>query len=198
MLGLAAWEGKAEEPCRFFVRSLRKIGFDGAIVFGVAAGLPDKEQAWLDRYRVTAHVVKTSKCARAMGGSTLCDSRDKITPVALARFSWYREWLSKGGYTGYILLSDVRDVFFQANPFVGLQMDHRRPMLEFAAEFGWDAPEERKIAVLAVAQSGRVASPEAGLDHALDLTNPSVSPRSPCCARVGRLGRDLVWTSTYN
>jgi hypothetical protein len=133
-----------KERAGVFVRSLRKTGYKDAIVLGVAPNLPPEEEKWLKKYQVTAHVVRVGKCKYELGKkSALCDEMTGLAPVALSRFTWYREWIEARNYTGYILVSDVQDVFFQSNPFIGLRMDHSQPVVEVAVEFGWDEPKER-------------------------------------------------------
>jgi len=107
---------------------------------------------------VTAHEVKVVKCQKP-GVNGMCDATDERIPMALARFMWYHTWLIDGGYTGYVLVADVRDVFFQVDPFKGLRVDHSRPYVQVAREFGYDAPAEveadkRKMMGSTIARSG--------------------------------------------
>jgi len=139
-MGLGAWT-KGLNAARIFVHSLRHNHYTGAIVLGVAADLPESERNWMKRNKVTAREVNVTTCK---GGRGLCDAMDDRIPMALARFMWYRTWLVQGGYTGYVLVADVRDVFFQADPFANLLVDHLRPYVQVAREFGYDDPIEVK------------------------------------------------------
>lgn len=142
VMGMATYTGGVRGPAGVFVRSLRASGYKGAVVLGVMSDLSAADKAWLERYNVTAKEVRTTKCVSAQAE---CDATDARIPVALARFRLYKEWLDEGDYNGYVMTSDVRDVFFQADPFRGLQMDRSKPVIQAAREWGWDQPQDLKL-----------------------------------------------------
>jgi hypothetical protein len=139
VMGLAAYTENFMRS-RYFVHSLRQAHYTGAIVLGVAKGLPAKERSWLEQHQVTAHEVGVTRC-RAIP-KMWCDAADDRVPMALARFMWYSTWLEKGGYTGYVMVADVKDIFFQSDPFATLQIDPSRPYVQVAREFGYDDAAE--------------------------------------------------------
>lgn len=99
-----------------FVGSLRKSGFQGHIILGVS---PDVSPAILDyfEYRnVTAKVLEMAPCT--FTNETQCVSPYLDIKTRWSRFILQRDWLRDcPTCTGPVLTTDVRDTFFQLDPF---------------------------------------------------------------------------------
>lgn len=99
VMGYATGYGPAE--IEIFVRSLR-AHFDGRVVLFVDQGRPDLDEL-LTTYDVTAE-------APPVG--------DVWSPhPVVARFAAYESWLAERPWISEVLLTDVRDVVFQGDPF---------------------------------------------------------------------------------
>lgn len=135
VLGMSTYQDGVQAKASFFVQSLRKTGYNGAIVLGVVPWTSDSDHRWMQKYRVTARDVPVISCPTG-----LCESSDPTMPVALARFRLFKKWLEEGKYNGYVLISDVNDAIFQRDPFSHLHMDLTQSVIEVASEWGWDTP----------------------------------------------------------
>eukprot|EP00747_Dinoflagellata_sp_TGD_P164733 gnl/TRDRNA2_/TRDRNA2_185068_c0_seq1.p1 gnl/TRDRNA2_/TRDRNA2_185068_c0~~gnl/TRDRNA2_/TRDRNA2_185068_c0_seq1.p1 ORF type:complete len:362 (-),score=51.15 gnl/TRDRNA2_/TRDRNA2_185068_c0_seq1:244-1329(-) len=143
VMGLCSYKEGPRGHCQYFVKSLRKTGFTGAILLGVTPDLGLEDLAWIRNYNVTAKKVRGTACSNtAIQRNTVCMPNDPNIPIALGRFQLYKEWLEEHNYE-YAMLSDTADVFFQTNPFTHLKLNKSAPMIEVASEWGWDSPEDR-------------------------------------------------------
>jgi len=109
-----------------FVGTLRKSGFKGHIILGVA---PDVDEGILKyfRYRnVTAKIMKWTDCTYKKPENHKNDIFKKTTcadpypdiKIRWSRFPLARDWLEEcKTCTGPVLIMDVRDSYFQRDPF---------------------------------------------------------------------------------
>lgn len=107
VVGLAA--GYALFTVRRFVGSLRHSGFNGTIVMGVFAGVGADVRAFAAAHRVVLADVPADEVTRSK-------------QLLSWRFGWYSRVLARHcAWPGCsALLTDVRDVFFQADPLARL------------------------------------------------------------------------------
>jgi hypothetical protein len=112
-----------------FVGSLRKTGYGGHIILGVAPDVPDDVLEYFAYRNVTAKILTWVDCTYAAdadastGGSdiftkTTCADPYPDIKIRWSRFPLQRDWLAEcETCTGPVLTADVRDTFFQRNPF---------------------------------------------------------------------------------
>jgi hypothetical protein len=125
-LVLGAAVGMTVEQVRIFIESLRQAGYSGAIVMLI--GLTDRRLAAY----LSAHGVEPRRTwfVRRLHG-----------PIHAYRFELFARYLRQfGGRYDEILISDVRDVAFQAHPFAGMQSADCHFFLEGAAKTIGDEP----------------------------------------------------------
>jgi hypothetical protein len=103
VMGLAfGYDGAA---VRDFVESLRATGYCGDIVFGVKFG----QCASGEFSRLVAEQQVQLRFVQ----------KEKNIPLASSRMKWYSEWLDDYNNEDLVMMTDVRDVFFQRRPFDG-------------------------------------------------------------------------------
>jgi hypothetical protein len=112
-----------------FVGSLRKTGYGGHIILGVAPDVPKDVLEYFAYRNVTAKILTWVDCtyaadadASAGGGDifakTTCADPYPDIKIRWSRFPLQRDWLREcETCTGPVLTADVRDTFFQRNPF---------------------------------------------------------------------------------
>lgn len=108
------------------VGSLRRFGYDGHIILGVHPLISETELNYLRQMQVTAYIVNSSACSPiahtgTTGGMLMrgkCTSDLPDLKVEWGRFELARRWLHACmTCTGWSMVMDVRDIFFQDNPF---------------------------------------------------------------------------------
>ena len=128
ILGLAAYP-KNMGTWRRLVGSLRNTGYDGHIIFGVHSEIPPEEEVYLKEMDVTYYEVEFVDCDESIGGAnagkdavrTKCAKGYEQLTLEWGRFEMARRWLHACEQcTGWNLVMDTRDVFFQAHPFASL------------------------------------------------------------------------------
>ncbi|KAL7546713.1 hypothetical protein ACHAWF_010040 [Thalassiosira exigua] len=129
ILGLASYP-EFMDGWRKLVGSLRINGYDGHIIMGVNPAIPTDERDYLDRMGVTYYAVEASNCLAAiLDGSSDTDNtvRAKCSrgmedlKLEWGRYEMARRWLRAcGTCTGWSMVIDTRDIFFQADPFASL------------------------------------------------------------------------------
>ena len=107
------------------VGSLRHFGYDGHIILGVHPLISPVELEYLRSRQVTAYAVNTSVCsALAQEKGTVSSlMRGKCTDdlpdlkIEWGRFELARRWLRAcRECTGWAMVMDVRDIYFQDHP----------------------------------------------------------------------------------
>ena len=142
VLGLAA--GYGLQSYQDFVGSLRSTGYPGHILLGLATNAPSDVLDYLRQQNVTIHFVEMADSCTYNGtmgfeGKPM-DTKDWHCPKAYpdykitwARFPLYKDWLMDcPTCTDGVMLTDVRDAYFQRDPFamaVELQMQY--PLMVF-------------------------------------------------------------------
>jgi hypothetical protein len=155
VMGMATSLGLHE--LRIFVGSLRLSGFSGAIILGVSEDAPPEVLNYLARRNVTTKVLKYTNCTyepffktqedidkepdkRHVTGLSICAEPYPDVKVRWIKFPLGRDWLRECKQcTGPVLITDVRDVLFQGDPFgpdapvvEGLQVFEEHPDLTTA------------------------------------------------------------------
>lgn len=116
-----------------FVGSLRKTGYQGHIILGVAPDVSPKILEYFHYRNVTPKILQWVDCtynmtfsksnvdnkdSRAIEIQTCADPYSNIK-IRWSRFPLARDWLNDcPTCTGPVLIMDVRDSFFQRDPFV--------------------------------------------------------------------------------
>lgn len=128
-----------------FVGSLRKTGYDGHIILGMTSGMEPLSSSlqvvnitmtttaaaattttnnnnilhnYLQSRNVTVKVLQKLPC-EYMYQDTYCVAPYPTLKIRWSRFPLALDWLREcDDCTGAVLVTDVRDVFFQTNPFV--------------------------------------------------------------------------------
>ena len=131
VLGLAT--GYPRYVYEGFVGSLRATGFSGHIILAIAKNAPEDVVSYLKEHNVIMkHVEKAEKCTYdgAIGeegvpidmnesGEWKCPKDYPDYKITWSRFLYYRDWLNDcPSCTDGVMLTDVRDAFFQRDPFV--------------------------------------------------------------------------------
>eukprot|EP01062_Namystynia_karyoxenos_P032074 TRINITY_DN23701_c0_g1_i1.p2 TRINITY_DN23701_c0_g1~~TRINITY_DN23701_c0_g1_i1.p2 ORF type:complete len:485 (+),score=115.88 TRINITY_DN23701_c0_g1_i1:80-1534(+) len=144
VLGLARYtlDASARPPwdvgLRIFVGSLRATGYRGAIVLWVHPAMLSESpppnlkaaRAWLELQQVQLHPVDTAPCDFPFKPTEdhqelrkLCAAAHRGMPLEWARFQLALDWVRGGCIPrgcGWVLVTDVRDTYFQRPPFTDL------------------------------------------------------------------------------
>ncbi|KAL7427000.1 hypothetical protein ACHAXH_002114 [Discostella pseudostelligera] len=154
ILGLASYP-------RFFpgwmrlVGSLRNNGYDGHIIMGVNPAIPIKEQEYLNAMNVTYYAVDIANCSASIldgvsntGNAVraICSAGLEDLKLEWGRFEMARRWLHAcKTCTGWSMVIDTRDIFFQNDPFASLgdpsNAVHDLMLVEEVAQFTNTMPE---------------------------------------------------------
>lgn len=109
-----------------FVGSLRNSGFKGNIILALAPDVEDKIVEYLTSRNVIMHRVEYTTCTHELIGGGGVDEKELqscLAPYAHLKARWgrfplYKDYLQAcSTCTGPVLVTDVRDVFFQKDPF---------------------------------------------------------------------------------
>ena len=129
VMGLAAYPS-AMRVFRTVVGSLRHTGYDGHIILGVHSEIPTDEQEYLKKMDVTFYAVEFVSCDESISvegnneGNVvrgLCAKGLEKLKLEWGRFEMARQWLHAcEACSGWALVMDTRDIFFQAHPFDSL------------------------------------------------------------------------------
>ena len=124
VMGLAI--GYGLDVFKSFVGSLRATGYSGNIILGVSHDMEDNVAEYLKQQKVMIKPLKTkNECTYTgsihHGGSVYNHPCLEMYPdykLSWGRFALYRDWLKDcSSCTEGIMLTDVRDAFFQRDPF---------------------------------------------------------------------------------
>ena len=121
---MAVIQGKDDQPTvstpnnlALFLGSARRV-FQGDIVIAVESdNLSDAAKAMLAHYKAVVYLLPKNLCEKETR-SIFCGSEDERVPASVFRYYFYEKWASIYTEKSLIMLSDFRDVFFQADPFV--------------------------------------------------------------------------------
>jgi hypothetical protein len=128
-MGLAAYPRNSMGIFVRLVGSLRNTGYDGHIILGVHKDISQGEQDYLQKMDVTQYVVEFAPCdaslATEAGGNNVvrghCSKGLEKLKLEWGRFEMCRQWLTAcHECTGWALVMDTRDAFFQRHPFSSL------------------------------------------------------------------------------
>ena len=129
IMGLASYP-QFMSGWQHLVGSLRTNGYEGHIILGVHPQIPNNERDYLDKMGVTYYAVETANCnavAMAKGPETNNHVRAKCSrglenlKLEWGRFEMARRWLQAcDTCTGWSMVIDTRDIFFQSDPFASL------------------------------------------------------------------------------
>ncbi len=123
VIGLAVYRGNMR-AFRRIVGSLRHFGYTGHIILGVSPEITVEELTYLKEREVTMYAVHVSPCIGAgnetqKGGLVRGSCSADIPDLKLewGRFEMARRWLLVCmGCTGWSMVMDTRDIFFQDHP----------------------------------------------------------------------------------
>merc|ERR1711871_974329 len=127
VIGLAAGDnyGPQSKP---FIDSLRATGYHGDIVLGVSQSTADDPgmKEYYSEQRVTLMVVAVHECSKAsrmqefgqkVCGEIIHNGQPVEVSPNLARFQFYADAVEAYQGSDLVFLSDVRDTYFQRDPF---------------------------------------------------------------------------------
>ena len=124
-----------------FVGSLRATGFSGHIILGISKATSERVLNYLAAENVTIHIVEfAKKCtydgAEGHDGKPFdgmkCLKDYPDWKVTWGRFGLYKEWLGAcTECTDGIILTDIRDAYFQRDPFQVVKPDQQKPLMVF-------------------------------------------------------------------
>jgi len=189
ILGLAAYPRNMGTWKRL-VGSLRNTGYDGHIIFGVHSEIPQAEEVYLKEMDVTYYEVEFVDCdesilvGRANAGKdpvrTKCAKGYERLTLEWGRFEMARRWLHAcEECTGWNLVMDTRDLFFQAHPFASLPS-----ALKVDESNNDDEHTDRVADLLFIEEIAAHSSPVSESHRYFQLDNPRYSSRTvPCYGR---------------
>ena len=131
IVGLASYP-QFMEGWRKLVGSLRFNGYHGHIIVGVHPNIPEEEREYLNKMGVTYYAVETSNCSKSiLNEEKEEDTSNKVRSVCSrgltdlklewGRYEMARRWIHAcESCTGWSMVIDTRDIFFQSDPFVSL------------------------------------------------------------------------------
>ncbi|KAL7546092.1 hypothetical protein ACHAWF_009431 [Thalassiosira exigua] len=146
VLGIAV--GLPLSAFRVFIGSLRCTGYRGKIILGISPDSPQEVLDYLRENEVTIQVVEMATACTYSGSLGYSGGQGKILntenwhcplqypayKITWARFPLYKDWLNQcAECTGGILLTDVRDSYWQRDPFITagkLKMQHSLMLFE--------------------------------------------------------------------
>lgn len=100
-----------------FVGSLRNSGYKGHIILGVSPQISPEVEQYLSSRNVIMKHIEYVPCEHALGSEGCAHPYPDIK-LRWSRFPLARDWLEEcHACMGPILVTDVRDAFFQDNPF---------------------------------------------------------------------------------
>jgi hypothetical protein len=109
-----------------FVGTLRKSGYTGHIILGVAPDITDASLQYLQYRKVTVKILSWVNCTYMKGPEdeddifkeTTCADPYPDIKIRWSRFPLARDWLLEcTSCTGPVLVTDARDALFQLDPF---------------------------------------------------------------------------------
>ena len=133
VMGLACYPGDFMFGFRILIGSLRYTGYGGHIILGVHPNISREERAYLNRMDVTYYAVELAVCdprifvegeesgEKSEGVRGWCTRGLETLRMEWGRYEMARRWLRAcGECTGWAMVLDTQDVFFQAHPFAAL------------------------------------------------------------------------------
>lgn len=118
-----------------FVLSLRHTGYRGNIVFGVGYPISEDLKLFAKKYKVILKGIDPY----SIQNCTLCS-----LGLASRRYLFYLHWLEElGENTGNILITDVRDVIFQSDPFLEYSPQESTEIFVFEESFNFSIDTRR-------------------------------------------------------
>jgi hypothetical protein len=125
VIGLAV--GYGLNVYEMFVGSLRATGYPGHIILGISPDAPDNVRKYLIKARVQIKEVSFTNCTYPVGKCALGYPDYKIQ---WGRFAFAGDWLREcKECTDGVMLTDVRDAYFQLDPFAAVKDIH--PIMVF-------------------------------------------------------------------
>ncbi|KAL7498096.1 hypothetical protein ACHAWT_009858 [Skeletonema menzelii] len=166
ILGLASYPTFKDGWLKL-VGSLRTNGYEGHIIVGVHPEILQDERDYLDKMGVTYYAVETVNCsATILNGVSQTENRVRAKcsrglenlKLEWGRFEMARRWLRAcDTCTGWSMVIDTRDIFFQKDPFASLgDADDAQQDLMFVeevAQYTNTLPD--KIRAINIGASGR-------------------------------------------
>mmetsp|Transcript_14540 Transcript_14540/g.29543 ORF Transcript_14540/g.29543 Transcript_14540/m.29543 type:complete len:457 (-) Transcript_14540:72-1442(-) len=129
---------------RDFVGSLRATGYNGYIILGISPNPGEDVLDYLEHQNVTVKYVEMANRCTYNGtigydGRVIntkdwnCAKKYPDYKITWGRFKLYEDWLKEEvGVTDGIMLTDVRDAYFQRDPFVAaVELDMQHPLMLF-------------------------------------------------------------------
>ena len=130
IVGLASYP-KFMNGWRKLVGSLRTNGYEGHIILGVNPNIPKDERNYLDKMGVTYYAIELANCTSSILEGITSTTNNEVRAkcsvgletlkLEWGRYEMARRWLhSCTSCTGWNMVIDTRDIFFQSDPFQSL------------------------------------------------------------------------------
>lgn len=101
---------------KLYLGTARQV-FAGDIVIALEADVvTDEVRAILAHHRAVVYVLPKDLCSKA-SRSIFCGSEDERVPASVFRYYFYEKWAALYGPSSLLMVTDFRDVIFQADPF---------------------------------------------------------------------------------
>ena len=145
VIGLAAGYGLG--VYKSFVGSLRSTGYDGNIILGIAPNPSSDVVSYLEKQNVTTYQVEKGNCTykgypQVNGRPSedqVCSVNYPDYKIQWSRFLMAKDWLlACQECTDGVMLTDVRDAFYQSDPFAYFdlpQVQIPKPIMVFEEIF---------------------------------------------------------------
>ena len=101
---------------KLYLGTARKY-YQGEIVIALEADAVTQEiKSILSHYKAVVYLLPKDLCSKA-SDSIFCGSEEERVPASVFRFYFYEKWATLYSEDANILITDFRDILFQANPF---------------------------------------------------------------------------------
>jgi len=102
---------------KYFLGTARKVGFDGDIVIAINSATSKEVVNIFKQYKSIVYSISLAPDKRYGENVYYLYNGTQTHPINLMRFHFYKWWSMMYSSNTYIMLSDMRDVFFQSDPF---------------------------------------------------------------------------------
>ncbi len=101
---------------KLYLGTARKF-YQGDIVIALEADVITEEvKAILSHFKAVVYVLPKDLCSKA-SASIFCGSEEERVPASVFRSYFYEKWAALYSAASYLMLTDFRDILFQADPF---------------------------------------------------------------------------------
>ena len=99
-----------------YLGTARKVHHGDIVIALEADTVTPEMKAILNHYRAVVYLLPKDLCSKTTD-SIFCGSEEERVPASVFRFYFFEKWAAIYPATATILITDFRDILFQANPF---------------------------------------------------------------------------------